>query len=110
MVADIEELEILDASEIHVCRRNAKEVLIPNNNEHYIFPIADGTVKLSGRDEVFKKNPPRSRITLNEAKTITMIFEENRKGLNHWTREPMTVKPETIFGRSLGKLHSSSSR
>ena len=51
MVADIEELENLDASEIHVRRLNAKEVLIPNSNEHYIFPIADGTGKLSGRDE-----------------------------------------------------------
>ena len=34
MVADIEELENLDASEIHACRFNAKEVHMPNNGEN----------------------------------------------------------------------------
>ena len=34
---------------------NAKEVLLPQNGEHFKFPIADGTVKLSGRDQVFPR-------------------------------------------------------
>ena len=32
----------------HAKRLNAKEVLTPQNGEHFIFPVADGTVKLSG--------------------------------------------------------------
>ena len=47
MVADIEELENLDTSAIHGRRLNADEVLMPKNGEHFIFPIADGMVKLS---------------------------------------------------------------
>ena len=49
MVAYIEELEKMDASEIHAWRLNAKEVLTPKNVEKL-----DGTVKLSGRDQVLR--------------------------------------------------------
>ena len=38
MVADIEELEKMDAYEIHARRLNAKEVLTPKNGEQFIFP------------------------------------------------------------------------
>ena len=51
MVADIGELEDMDASELHTKRVNAKEVLTPKNGDKFIFPIADGTVKISGGDE-----------------------------------------------------------
>ena len=54
LVADIEELEKMDASEIHAWRLNAKEVLTPMSGEKIIFPIADGTVKLSGGDQVLR--------------------------------------------------------
>ena len=47
LVADIEELEQMDASEIYAKRLNAKEVLTPMSGEKFIFPIADGTLKLS---------------------------------------------------------------
>ena len=52
MVADIEVLEEMDVSEIYAKRLIAKEVLTPMNGEKYIFPIADGTVKLTGGDQV----------------------------------------------------------
>ena len=48
LVADIEELEKLDASEILARRPNSKGVITPENGQ--FFPITDGTVKLSGRD------------------------------------------------------------
>ena len=54
MVADIEELEEMDASEIHAERLNAKEVLKPNSSETFILPVPDGTVKLSGGDQVLR--------------------------------------------------------
>ena len=56
LVAGIDELDILGASEIHARRINAKEIRTPKNGEHFILPIADGTVKLSGRDEGVRKS------------------------------------------------------
>ena len=51
LVADIEELELMDASEIYAKRLNAKEMLTPMKGANFIFPIADGTVGLSGGDQ-----------------------------------------------------------
>ena len=47
MVADIEELEEIDASELHARRLNAKEVSTPMTGDNFKFPVADGTVKTS---------------------------------------------------------------
>ena len=51
MVADIDELEEIDASELHAARLNAKEVLTLMKGDSFIFPIADGTVKDFGGDQ-----------------------------------------------------------
>ena len=51
MVADIEELEEMDASELHARRLNAKEILTPKRSGNFIFPVADGTVKIFGRGQ-----------------------------------------------------------
>ena len=51
MVAHIEELEEMDASEIHAKRLNAKEVLTRMSGDNFIFPVADGIVKVSGGDQ-----------------------------------------------------------
>ena len=48
MVADVEELATMDASEIYSKRLNAKEVIFPKENGKCIFPVADGRIKLSG--------------------------------------------------------------
>ena len=50
MIADIEESEQMDASELHARRLNAKEVLTPMKGDNFVFPVADGTVKISGGD------------------------------------------------------------
>ena len=47
MVADIEVLEEMDASELPARRLNAKEVLTPMKGEIFIFPVADGAVEIS---------------------------------------------------------------
>ena len=49
LIADIEELETMDASEIYSKRLNAKEVIFPKQGE-FIFPIADGRIKTLGGD------------------------------------------------------------
>ena len=54
MVANIEEVEEMDASELHGKRLNAKEVSTLMSGEKFIFPIAEGTVKLSGWDQVLR--------------------------------------------------------
>ena len=50
-MADIEELEEMDPSEIHARRLDAKEVLTPQRSGNFIFPVADGTVRISGGDQ-----------------------------------------------------------
>ena len=65
LVADIDELQQMDASEIYVKRLTAKEVLTPSRGEKFKFPIADGTEKLSGGNQVqrtstlIRNNPDR---------------------------------------------------
>ena len=50
LVANLEELETMDASEIYSKRLNAKEVIFPKEGE-FIFPIADGRIKTPGEDQ-----------------------------------------------------------
>ena len=45
LIADLEELETMDASEIYSKRLNAKEVIFLKENGNFIFPIADGRIK-----------------------------------------------------------------
>ena len=51
LIADLEELETMDASEIYSKRLNAKEVIFPKEKGEFIFPIADGRIKTPGRDQ-----------------------------------------------------------
>ena len=54
MIADIEELEQMDASELYARRLNAKEVLTQMKGDNFMFQVADGIVKISGRDRRLK--------------------------------------------------------
>ena len=58
MVADLEELETMDASEIYSIRLNAKEVIFPTQKGEFIFPIADGRINPLGGDQDLR-TPPR---------------------------------------------------
>ena len=50
LIADLEELETMDASEIYLKRLNTKEVIFPKEGE-FTFPIADGRIKTLGGDQ-----------------------------------------------------------
>ena len=50
LVADIEELETMDASEVYSKGLNAKEVIFPKQNGKFIFPVADG--RISSLEEI----------------------------------------------------------
>ena len=54
MIADTEELEQTEESENYAKRLSAKEVLTLMSGEKFTFPIADGTVKLSGGGQVLR--------------------------------------------------------
>ena len=69
LVADIEELETTDASEIYSTRLNAKEVTFPKENGEFIFPIADGRIKPLGGDQ--------------DLRTSTSIREHPIRGESH---------------------------
>ena len=49
LIADLEELETMDVSEIYSKRLNANEVMFPKEKGEFIFPIADGQIKTPWR-------------------------------------------------------------
>ena len=51
VVADIEELEKMDVSEVCSKRLNAQEVIFPKENGKFIFPVADGRIKFVAGDQ-----------------------------------------------------------
>ena len=51
LVADIEEMEETDTSELHARRLNTKEVLTLQRSCNFIFPVEDGTVKIFGGEQ-----------------------------------------------------------
>ena len=65
LIADLEELETMDASEIYSKRLNAKEVIFPKEKGKY-FPIEDGRIKILGGDQ--------------ELRTPTLIREHPIRG------------------------------
>ena len=68
-VADIEELETTDASEIYSKRLITKEVIFPKEKGEFIFPAAHGRINLSGRDQ--------------ELRTPTLTREHPIRGAGH---------------------------
>ena len=75
LIADFEELETMDASEIYSERFNAKEVIFPKR-------IADGRIKTAGGDE-----EPRTSTLIRyrpiQGEGHVDFFLENQKGLFH---------------------------
>ena len=69
LVADIEELETMGASEIYLKRLNAKEVIFPKENGKCIFPVADGRIKFAGGDQ--------------DLRTSTLIRQRPIRGESH---------------------------
>ena len=62
-IAEIEELEKLDASETCPRRLNANEVLAQKNGE-CVFPVTDGSAKLSRTDYEFQEPTLRRESTV----------------------------------------------
>ena len=69
LIADLEELETMDASEIYSKRLNAKEVIFPKENGKIILTVADGRIKTLGGDQ--------------DLRTSTLIRERPIRGESH---------------------------
>ena len=54
----------MEASEIYLRRINAKEVLMTQEVDEFIFPVVDSTAKLSGRDFEFRESTLRREPTV----------------------------------------------
>ena len=94
--ADLEDLEKLDASNICPRRINAKEVLISQKDDEFVFPIADEQQNSQG-EATNSEYPLGVKITVEK-------FKANRESLNRQNQQ-MSLKPGAILGRS--KLTSS---
>ena len=81
LIADLEELETMDASEIYSKRLNAKEVIFPKEGE-FTFPIADGRIKTPERDQE-TENIHLDTAATNSRRGSRLTFLENQKGLFH---------------------------
>ena len=75
LVADIEELETMDASEIYSKRLNAKEEIFPKENGEFIFPIADGRIKPLGGDQDLRTSTSIRQRPVQEESHIDFLGE-----------------------------------
>ena len=96
-------MEKLDASEIYPRRLNAKEVLIAQKDGEFVFLVADGFTKLSGRDHDFQDPNSETGIHREErisAENLTAIGKSFNLNNQKMTKESMR-----IFGitQKLGK-------
>ena len=64
MIADLEDLEKFDASDVCLRRTNAKQMLIRQVGDECIFPIADCTAILAGGDSEFREPALRQESTV----------------------------------------------
>ena len=77
LIADLEDLERLEASEIYPRRINAKEVLIRQKDDEFIFPVTDVTAKLSGRDYEFQEPTLRREPTVRSEDFSRELHDES---------------------------------
>ena len=64
LIANIEEFEKLDASEVYPRRLNAKEVLITHKGGEFVFFVADGSAKLPERNYEIQEPTLRREFTV----------------------------------------------
>ena len=104
LIADLEELETMDASEIYSKRLNAKEVIFPKQGE-FIFPIADGRIKTPGGDQELRTSTLVWHRPIQGESNID--FLENQKGLFQNLTTHLPDAGEAISGLlvHVGKLH-----
>ena len=97
LIADLEDLQKLDASDFYLRRINAKQVLIRQKVVEFMFPFVDGAPKLSGRDNKFREPAPRQESTVRSEDLSGEVQGESER-LDQQNQQ-MTLKPVPTFGR-----------
>ena len=100
LVADIEELEKMDPSEIHTGRLNAKEVLTPKNGENYYMPDRRWKSKTiwrrSGSENIHLDpgQPRQMRRTRKSFRRIGRVFTTTSRlvGGSWWSKKCFLVR------------------
>ena len=88
----------MDASELHARRLNAKEVFTPQRSGNFIFPVADGTVKIFGREQRLRTSTlTRDRLERGEEREIL-------RGKSDELRSPTPLQEDST--RMMRKLKS----
>ena len=112
MVADVEELAEMDASELHSRRLSAKEVLTPQRSGNFIFPVAHGTVKIFGREQRLRTSTStRDRLERREKQEILQGMSDEldcpTQLHNNLTRDDEKAKSDfwTITGELINRHH-----
>ena len=91
------------ASEIYPRRLNAKEVLIIQRDGEFIFPVADGPAKLSGRNYEFQEPTLRRESTVRRD-NLSGEFHVDRKSFT-LKKQKMTKESIRIFGLTQNFIH-----
>ena len=79
MVADVEGLENLDASESPCSKTQCKGGSHAKDGEEFVFFFADRSNR--SQEEIrYSENPPLLRFTLHGERSTTMFFRESRDG------------------------------
>ena len=93
LVAYIEELEKMFASEIHPRTLDAKEVLTPMRSENSIFPVRRWNSNIVWKRRRIPRTHTKAGTTCEGVKISEMNFKANRKSLNRQNQK-LTLKPE----------------
>ena len=108
LIADLDDLEKVEASEVYPRRIKAKDVLISQKDDEFVFPFADGTAKLSGRDYEFRESTPR-RETLVRSEDLSREFQcESRESQQADTTDDAEVRADfwSIQGDFIYRHHT----
>ena len=98
LIADLEELETMDASEIYSKRLDAKEVIFPKQGE-FIFPIADGRIKTIGGDQDLRTSTLVRHRPIQGESHLDFLGESEGPLFHHlMTHFRMPVKRQMTFG------------
>ena len=109
LIADLEELETMDASEIYSKRLNAKEVIFPKEGE-FVFPIADGRIKPPGGDQELRTSTLIRPRPIQGEGHVDFLGESEGSLLQPHDSFPDAGEAIKLFLVHVGKLHIPPSR
>ena len=113
LMADLEELRKLDATDFYPRRIIAKEMLTRKKDDMFILPIADGTAKLLGKVNEIREPSLRQESTIRSEdlwRSSTRIGRVSTDRTNRWRSSPrrLVVDPRWLHLSSSQWTSSSS--